>query len=95
VTRRHRRLQDVCVRWANARAAAVQEILIHADEEEAHLGAFGSNSWVEELAARRLLGPTVRWLKNAARKRRKEAGRLRLASEPLVAWPRTALWLIV
>lgn len=83
------------MRWAAARAEAVQEILAHGDEEEARLGPFGSNAWVEELAARRILGPTLRLLKNQARKRKKALGRARLARAPLVAWPRTALWLLV
>ncbi len=85
MTRRHRRLADVNVRWATARADAVREILAYGCfDEQADLGAFASNAWIEELAAEKVLAPRIERFHAA------EA-----THAPLVAFPRTALWLFV
>lgn len=80
MSRRHRRLNETCVRWATARADASRAL----DDgySDPALGAFGSNMQVEERAAEALLRSVVALFE------RQEAER-----QPLAAFPRTGLWL--
>jgi hypothetical protein len=80
VSRRHRRLNETCVRWATARADASRELDNGYSDPE--LGAFGSNGQIEERAAEALLRSVIALFE------RQEAER-----QPLAAFPRTGLWL--